>query len=178
MKTYPVLAALLALPLLAVPALAQSSQFALCVGGRYHNESSALVDEGIAYPFEEGDFSASLGVELRDAKAYWQFLVDAGRDLGTGTNAVDSVYTPQLNLLFRDGVYEGGVGVLKTYLDTEGDASGWSDLYYQFLLGLQFSLTSRVSLSIDAIYPFADWGAIGDFDTGDLEYGARLAIVF
>ena len=171
---------------IASPALAQSTSSTLLgVGLRHHATPSVFTD----YPFEDGDMSYGISYELNDAAGYWQIAVEyAANTAASRTNSADYVVTPQLNLVIEDNFWRAGVGIAANYIEYETDAvaaseadanteasleNGWSDVYYQFLLGVCLPLGS-MSLDIFAAYPFDDWGALDDFDANDIEIALWL----
>jgi hypothetical protein len=105
------------------------------LGARWHSESSARED----LPFGDNDISYVLGYEYHENAAYWQLGLGIAPDVtaqdvdlpGT-TNAVtgkpetfkddtvDMVLTPQINLIFEDGAFFGGVGGFWSYIMRDG----------------------------------------------------------
>ena len=145
-------------------------------GARYHTNSSVLP----GLPFESGDLSWLLGVELHEQAAYWQALLGIARGVeGLGYDT-RYVLTPQVNLLLKDRSFLGGIGILRSHIDPDvpGMGSGWSRTYYQFLLGYDFSTSNRTNLNIFVVYPFLRWSELSDFSGSDLEYQAGLSISF
>jgi hypothetical protein len=152
-------------------ALADVSQ-SFNVGGKYHQKHSAFIE----LPYDEGDISYSLAYEYRDADALWQLACDLTPEFKSRDD-LDYGVSPQLNLLLVDRVFQGGVGILSTY--TSGEDSGeWMDMYWQFILGLSLPLPGPLTLQVNSYYVFKSWGDVGDFDVGDVEYGAYLGYKF
>ncbi len=148
--------------------VAQAQQ-ALSLSGRYHRDQPDFAE----YPFGDGDLSYMVAWETHNEDA----LIQIGADVCPvfdDNEAVDYAVSPQFNLLLKDRIYRGGLGVLSTY--TKGDDEDeWMDMYWQFLLGLSFELPAKLSLDAYAIYPFKDWGSLGDFGVDHIEYSAGLA---
>ncbi len=163
MKTITLLATVALLTALMIPQA--EAQSAVGLGIRSH----VLHTEFEEYPFDDGDLSYIAGYEYHDNNGYWQLLVGYTPDVGDGT-VVDSIITPQLNLLIQDGIWLAGVGVLGSYVETTED-SDWTDVYWQVMLGLELPLPI-FKLDILAYYPFESWSTFGDFDTDDIEFGA------
>ncbi len=155
--------------LLAVVAQADSQAISLSV--RVHRDQEKFTE----YPYSDGDLSYMAAWEVHSEEA----LIQLGADICPkfkDNDAVDYAASPVLNLIFKDRVFRGGLGVLSTY--EQGDDSKWMDIYWQFLLGLSFDLPAKLSIDIYAIYPFKDWSSLGDFATKDIEYSAGLAYHF
>ncbi len=157
----------LTLPVLAVPA----TRPAVLAGARYHVEHSVFTE----LPFDSGDLSYTLGWEYHDQNGFWQLLVGYAPEIG-GTNGVDYVVTPQLNLLLEDRGWQAGVGALSSYVVTE-DESDWTSIYWQFLLGFTLQLPA-FSIDIMSYYPFESWGKLSDFDAGDIEFGVMVKFFY
>ncbi|MBT3193370.1 MAG: hypothetical protein HN341_12530 [Verrucomicrobia bacterium] len=170
MKTHPSLLVLCGL--LALFAVRAGAESAVSMGARYHTEHSVFTE----LPFEDGDMSYSLGYEYHDASGYWQIMVGYAPGAGSGTNSVDSVITPQINLLLSDRSWIGGVGALASYIEGP-DESDWTDVYWQVMFGLEIPIGS-LKLEILTYYPFEEWGGFSDFEMDDLEFGASLKYFF
>jgi hypothetical protein len=160
--------------LLAAAAQAQAPVPSVVVGGRYHAASTVLPD----LPYDDGDLSLLVAYQLEEAASVLQFALDYAWDAGARSNAVDYVLTPQINVLFRRNWLAFGTGALMSRIEGEGEGTGWTGLYYQFLAGTELDLGSRASLTALAAYPFDDFGELGEFDTGDLEYTVYLKFRF
>ncbi len=151
---------------------------ALCAGARYHMRHS----EYLELPFDDGDFSYLLGYEYHENSAFWQLLVGYVPDISEGDDGrgagIDYVITPQINLLFEDRNWIGGVGVLGSYIEAEdSDASDWTDVYWQLMLGFKIPLPA-LPVELMASYPFETWDALSEFDGGDIEYMLLLNFNF
>jgi hypothetical protein len=151
---------------------ASPHQFGL--GARYHMQHSVFTE----LPFDEGDMSYALCYEYHSEVAFWQIVADIAPDVTGTSNAtseVDYLITPQLNLVFKDRGFVGGIGVLTSYV--HDDDPDWLGPYGQFLLGVELPI-KRVRVELLAYYPFEDFGAIEDFDFEDVEYGGFLMFTF
>lgn len=151
---------------------------ALSAGARYHMRHS----EHLELPFDKGDMSYLLGYEYHEGDAFWQLLVGFAPDISEGKDGrgsgIDSVITPQLNLLFKDRNWLGGVGALASYIKTEDrDVSDWTDIYWQLMLGFQIPLPA-FHVEFMAYYPFEKWKTLRNFDARDIEYGLLLKFKF
>lgn len=145
----------------------------LSLGARYHQAHSAFVD----LPFEDGDISYTAAYEYHDKDAFWQLGVDVTPEVGEG-NDVDYAVTPQLNLLLKDRIFQGGLGILSTYTRDAAGKGDWMDLYWQFILGVALPLPGPLKVSANAYYTFEQWDALGDFKSEDLEYGVAVGYTF
>lgn len=140
------------------------------LGARYHQKHS----EFISLPYADGDLTYDVAYEIHEENAMLQFVCgytpefDEHPDLNYGI-------TPEANLLMKDGIFQGGLGVLSTY--TEGDGE-WMDMYWQWVLGLNVPLSKNFSLQANAYYVFEDWGSLNKFDFGDVEFGGYLGYKF
>ncbi len=170
----------IATALSAAPAGAQQ-QANIGVAVRRHVEHSKF-DE---LPFGKRDHSLGFTCEFHEEHAFWQLGVSYTPELSrtdaaahgslAGDDPPDApsyAWTPELNLLAKDGIYHGGIGILTTY--TNADGGEWSSIYWQFILGIRLDISSKISLSGYGYYPFKRWGNISDFGFSDLEYGIRL----
>lgn len=169
MKTPRLLCILVALLAFTTPWT--NAQSGIGMGVRSH----VLHTEFEEYPFDEGDLSYVVGYEYHDQAGYWQFLVGYTPDVGDGT-VVDSIITPQLNLLIQDRAWLAGVGILGSYVETELETD-WTDIYWQVMLGFELPLPI-FKLELLAYYPFESWSTFGDFDTDDIEFGALAKFMF
>ncbi len=170
---------LVCITVLAFPALSPAQSRSgmdtrLHLGGRYHTVSTVLP----FLPFDDGDFSATVGVEFKDASGVWQFLLNGMENPGDDESTVNRILTPQINLLLQDGNFLAGMGVLRSYIRDEETGSDWTRFYYQLKIGLEFQLSDRFDLSGFAIYPFRRWDKMTDFKFADLEYSAGLTFRF
>ncbi len=143
------------------------------VGVRYHAESSIYTD----LPFGDGDMSYALSYEVHDTgDAYaLQFALDYAFDFSKeGMENMDYALTPQANLILKDKIWRGGVGVLKPYISND-DESDWADMYYQLFVGFGHKFGS-IETTLMTYYPFESFSDLSDFEAGDLEYGIFASI--
>jgi hypothetical protein len=169
----PLLAALTVL-LLAPDGFARRKNIPMAVGTRVHTEHSEYDD----YPYVDDTWSYGLAYEYKEGNGMWQVAINYADnvDVDPGEVEVDQIITPALNLLFIDEEWIAGTGVLSSYVETDED-SDWTDIYWQLMLGYAFTL-GKVDLSLVAYFPYEDWGALFDFQTSDLEYGAWFHFTF
>ena len=114
-------------------ARAQASGNVLDLGVRYHHQQPRFV----ALPYSDGDLGYGVGYEIQDQNGALQLICGYTPDFKDRKD-LDYALSPELNLLAKDGVWQGGLGILKTYVQNEAGNDRWTDLYYQFLLGLNF----------------------------------------
>ena len=149
-----------------------ASSSGLALGARYHADHTVFTE----LPFDDGDLSYMLAYEFSEGDAYWQVAVGYCADV-TGSNSVDYVATPQVNLVLKDGIWRAGVGVLFSYIRDDVTGGDWTDLYWQLLVGIRLPLGS-LKLGVEAVYPFESWDDVGEFDVDDLEYNGWLGYTF
>jgi hypothetical protein len=147
------------------------SESAVSIGARNH----VLHSEYAEYPFMDDDLSYTIGYEYHDRAGYWQLLVGYTPEVGDGT-AIESIITPQLNLLIQDRAWLAGVGILGSYVETP-ERTDWTDVYWQVMLGFEIPLPI-FKLELLAYYPFESWRTFSDFDSDDIEYGGSLKFSF
>ncbi len=164
MKTMAVGVAVAAL--LAGTACADS---AVSLGGRYPRDQT----EFAGYPFGAGDLSYMAAWETHTDDAMLQ-LGAAVCPSFEDNEALDYAITPQANLILKDRIFRGGLGILSSYTKGEAD-DDWTDVYWQFMLGLSFGLPAKLTVDLLAIYPFESWDALSDFSTEGVEFSAGLA---
>lgn len=183
--SYPVpvcLSVLLILAMAPSPCLARGRQravrndsaFRLYAGGRYHTESSVLT----FLPYKDGDVSATVGVELRDAMGYWQLLLNGMERPGDDDSTASRILTPQVHMVLKDRAFLAGVGMLRSHIRDDEHGTGWTRMYFQLKSGLEFELADRLLLSGMVAYPFKRWDALNDFKASDLEYSVGLSFRF
>lgn len=127
-------------------------------------------------PFGNGDLSYGAFLEFFDGPSGWRLGAMYTPEV-TGDLNIDTVITPEITLLLQDGLWEAGISALIDYLD-DGEDTGWGDVYYQFQLGLNFSLGKSMSVGAHALYPFDSFRNIGDFRFRNLDYAAVLRFRF
>ena len=148
------------------------AQSVVSAGARYHSRHSQFTE----LPYANGDMSYVLGYEYHDAGGFWQFLLGYAPTISKGSDGrgagVESVLTPQLNLLLEDRNFIAGVGILASYISAEG-GDDWTDVFWQVMAGYEIPLP-LFKLELMVYYPFEKWKTFRDFKTGDLEFGASL----
>lgn len=170
MKTYNrLLLAGLFLGVVASVSVAASSTV-LDVGARYHQKHSEFAE----LPYDDGDLTYALGYEIHEENMMLQLVCGFTPE----NDYMDYGITPEANLLLKDRLLHGGVGILSTYQSVEEGDSEWMDMYYQFILGLNLPLGNRLNLQANAYYVFDAWSNLGDFDAGDIEFGGFLGMKF
>ena len=164
----------IAIALLVRPALAESPH-SLSVGGRYHTENTVYTDlpygngdisYGLAYTFAEEYVALKLGTDFSP-------YVSGTRD-APNTNKTDYVITPQANIIIKDRIFRGGVGILTSYIRDDKGEGDWLDLYWQMMLGLCIPIYKSLSLEGNVYYVLERWDKITEFRLKELEYGLWL----
>lgn len=150
-------------------AMAASAQV-VDLGARYHMKHS----EFEALPYAEGDMTYGVGYEIHEENALLQFVCGYTPEFADHKDLNYGI-TPEANLLLKDGMLQGGLGILSTY--TQGDGE-WTDMYWQWVLGVNVPLGNRFSLQANAYYVFEDWGSLGGFEFSDIEFGGYLGYKF
>jgi hypothetical protein len=147
-----------------------SSVFAL--GARYHANHSAF-DK---LPYDDGDLSYGAFYQYHDGPAYWQLGGSYAFD-ATKLESTDYVITPELDLIVKDKMWRAGLGILDSYVRDSEAGGDWTDVYWQFIAGIQFPLFG-FSFDAQAYYPFKGWGDLGDFEFADIEFGLLINFPF
>jgi hypothetical protein len=163
--------------LFALVTAAWADPHAMTVGVRRQVDHSAFTE----LPYGDGDLSYLLAYEYHEQAAFWQLGASYTPDV-SGTNAtggeVDSVITPQLNLVFKDSYWRAGIGVLDGYEQAaSGGTNDWTGVYWQFILGAEVPVR-KFSVGVQAFYTFHKWRSLSDFDARDIEYGGSLTYHF
>lgn len=158
-----------------VPGAAHAGATAVGALARFHEEHTVFEE----YPFTGGDISYGFALEYHEDAAYWQVAVLYAEKPGpsTATNNLDYVLTPQVSLIFKDGPWRGGLGVLASLLEDEVEGSDWTDIYWQFVLGLTFPVMG-LHLDARAFYVFESWSDVNEFEFEDIEYGVGISYFF
>lgn len=169
MKTVTSILIVLALCIATTHAAASSKQ-RFGVGARYHAQHNAEERE-VAF-----DDESTYGIvyEYHEGNTFWQLGAQYGTSLGT--NDVDYIITPEINLMLTDGAWRGGIGALATYFSGDVD-DDWSDIYYQFILGVDFPIGS-LALSLQTAYVFEDFDKLDEFDFDELDWAGYLSYQF
>ncbi|MFO7535168.1 MAG: hypothetical protein R6X19_05720 [Kiritimatiellia bacterium] len=171
-RRFPLFLALLLAGVAAAPAFALQSGVSTQV--RQFDNHKEFADR----PFAHGDYGYGLAYEIRDVKGSWQlgalYTPDAGED-----DAYDYAVTPFINMFFRDRIFIGGMGANITYLPkTDTEDEEWGDVYWNFLMGLEFPLGKHLALSGLALYDFENWDDLNKFDFDDVEFAVALTLLF
>jgi len=155
-------------------AMQAGAQNALCFGGRYHQDHSVFTK----LPYGEGDLSYGVLYEaIEKDTSVLQLGCSMTPEFDKNPD-IDYAVTPELNLLMQDRIFQGGVGIMSSYLSKHVAASEWMDLYWQLLLGVRLELSKSLTLQVNGSYVFESWGDLGDFDMGDVEGVAYIGFSF
>lgn len=142
-------------------------------GARYHQKHS----EFISLPYADEDWTYGMVYEIHEDNALLQLACGFTPEFADHKD-YDYGITPEANLLMKDGLFQGGLGILSTYTAGGEEDGDWMDMYWQFVLGLNIPLGKSLSLQANAYYVFEKWGALGDFDFEDVEFGGYLGYKF
>ncbi|MFU8780897.1 MAG: hypothetical protein ACNA71_07720 [Kiritimatiellia bacterium] len=142
-------------------------------GARFHTTHKSFEE----YPFSNSDISWQAGMEFHEGVGYWQLIVGYAPSIKETTKeddpiAIDSVITPQLNLIIQDRGWLAGAGAYAFYIRTD-EENDWSKIYWQTMIGYEFQMKA-FDISIMGIYSFDRWGNISDFRFGDLETSVMI----
>lgn len=162
----------LALMNLSAFAAGSGNSSALSVGARLHSQHSVFTE----LPYGDDDVSYLLAWEGHEEDGYWQIAVDYAPDV-SGIPTTDYVITPQLNLIWNDGIFIGGLGGLQSYVSDSATGEDWTDFYWQFTLGLRIPL-GGLALAVQTYYVFDKWDELDQFEGKDLDYGVLLSYAF
>jgi hypothetical protein len=143
------------------------------LGARYHTKHS----EFVSLPYADGDWTYTAGYEINEENSMLQIVCGFTPEFQDNKD-LDYGITPELNLLAKDGIYQGGLGILSTYTPGSGGSGDWMDMYWQWILGLNVPLGSRLSLQANAYYVFEDWGSLSKFKFDDIEFGGSVCFKF
>ena len=164
--------ALCLLPLLAGTQAWSASVTWFSAGGRYHTGLEKFED----YPFRSGDISYQVGMEFHEGIGYWQLVLGYAPSVGENSDPdaprIDSVITPQLNLLLQDRGWLAGTGILASYIKDENEKD-WTSIYWQTMIGYTFNF-QYFNLEVLATHVFEEWSFFTDFSFNRLEYSAML----
>ena len=164
------LAGLAALSLFALSAHGGESAVGATV--RFNRQHTEFAD----LPLTDGDISFGATAEYHESQAFWQ--VGVTYTDRPGTNDVEFMVTPSVNLLFKDRFWLGGLGVLTSYIDRDTkEDSEWLDPYWQLIFGLQFPL-GPLYFRGTACYVYESWDEITEFDFDELEFDTSLVFYF
>jgi hypothetical protein len=129
-------------------------------------------------PYDGGDLAYGLAYEYHEAMALWQIACFYAPTVGDENTVVNYVITPELNLMFKDSIWRGGLGILDSYIDSDITGGDWTDVYWQFILGLDIPLGRSIHLVAQAHHVFETWGEAGQVDVGEFEYTGWLSYRF
>jgi hypothetical protein len=173
-KAYSLLPLIALSILLIAPESHARKKVPLSIGMRQHVDHSEFDD----YPYTDDTLSYSLAYEYREGQGLWQIAVNYSDniDVEDGEPEIDQIITPALNLLFIDGEWIGGTGILSSYVETEGETD-WTDLYWQLMLGFAIPI-GKLDVTLMGFYPFENWGSVLDFGFSDVELGGWVNFKF
>ena len=172
MKIIPVLSAIVLFVCVSQMSLATGNT-AWNVGVRQHAAQPDFPD----ISFGDDILSYGISMSAYDAGGYWEAGILYTPEID-GIDDMDYALTPQLNLVMTENFWRMGLGGARTYVNGDGDDSGWRDFFWQMIIGLGLPGVGSANLEVRAIYIFDDWGDIGDFDTDNLEYALWIGIPF
>lgn len=144
------------------------------LGMRLHAANDTFGDKKV---YGDNDFSYKLGYEYHESVAFWQLAVNWTPE-ATGASDTDWAMAPELNLLFKDGLFRAGAGILIDYVARSDGNSDWTSVYWQFLAGIGIPLGDAFTLDGYVYYPFSNWEHLNEFNVADLEYGINLGYKF
>lgn len=145
-----------------------SAQTSTSIGAKYHPAHSEFLE----LPYDDGDMSVGIAYSGESEDSVWQLAVDYAWDLN-GSTTTDYIITPQINLLWKDRAWFGGVGIMSSYIEDMITGDDWTDIYYQLIFGVKVPFYGT-SMDLGAHYEFESWNDLGKFDFGDLTYGIWL----
>lgn len=140
------------------------------LGARYHQKHS----EFISLPYADADWTYGVAYEIHEENSLLQLACGYTPEFADHKD-LDYGITPEANLLMKDGVLQGGLGILSTY--TQGDGE-WMDMYWQWVLGVNVPVGKRFSVQANAYYVFEEWGSLSKFEFSDIEFGGYLGYKF
>lgn len=149
----------------------------LSAGARWHKNHSVF-DE---LPFDDGDISYLMAYEYHEGIALWQVGVDYAKN-PDGDKDVKRIYTPQLNLIFKDRIFRAGTGILKSFMTCDQESDRDTSIYYQFILGLDMDIPflNNFTIGLNGHYAFQrwKWDKLKEFSGKDIEYSVLLGFQF
>ncbi|WP_300673839.1 hypothetical protein [Desulfoluna sp.] len=143
----------------------------LALGARYHDKIKGMPE----LPFDKGDLSWLLAYEYHAPLAFWQLGLGYTPESNTDSGA--KVFTPQINLIFKDSIYRLGAGALKSYVDVDGETD-WTDIYWQMIAGIEVPLGAHASLGLYGCYVFNKWDEITQTDDNGITGNLLLSVGF
>ncbi len=156
---------------LSAPLFAQQKGITL-TGRQYVLREDSFTDR----PYGEDDISYGAYLDMFDGIGGWRIGASYATGL-SGPGEADSVITPEITLLGAEGVWESGFSVMMDYIDDE-TGTDWSDIYYQFQLGLSIPVGGTFQLGIHGYFPVSDMGDFLDISFSEIDYGVSLRAKF
>ncbi len=147
----------------------------LSLGGRYYAEQEDFPE----IPFGDGDVAYGVAYEYHESAAAWQLAATYCPDV-TGDDAVDYIITPEVNLIVKDGIWRGGIGMLYSYLERDDHAADddeWVGPYWQLLFGLNIPFFG-MDLKALTYYDFESFNDLDEFELDKLDYGVWVSFSF
>ena len=143
---------------------------------RFNAGHSAFLDR----PFD-GDWSYGLVYEYHEQQAYFQLGVQyapkvSRLDTKYGPD-IQAVWTPEFNVIFTDGPWRYGIGILNSQVRTD-DGGDWTGIYWQFVLGVSLGGQSSFAVDLTAFYVFEKWGELNEFRLDDADAGVGISFGF
>lgn len=142
---------------------------------RLHRENSVFE----SMPYGESDLGWLLAYEYHEGIGFWQTGVEFS-NRPSKNQQIDYVLTPQINLILKDRIYRAGLGIRWNYLKSlDSDIeNNWSDLYWQFAIGLAYPILDQLEVGAYSYYVFEEWSELDQFNVGDIEYGISISYQF
>ncbi len=133
----------------------------LALGAQYHGS----IDSVSGLPLKRGDLGYLLAYEYHEEIAFWQIGLGYAPEKRTESKA--RLLTPQINLIFKDGIYRLGAGALKSHVEIDG-TTHWTDLYWQMMAGIEIPLGSHAAMGLYGSYLFDAWDNITETEENGL----------
>jgi hypothetical protein len=172
---------------LLVPALASaqtgSSRWGACA--RFHAGHGSEPDNENKVPYD-GDWSYGLVYEYREPQAMFQIIMSGAPNVGYkgffdgvdySQTSIDTVWTPEFNMIFTEGAWTGGMGVLKHLVRSENGGQ-WSPVFWQFLLGFTLGQRAGFAMDVTACYEFRSLTKASDMNVDQLDVRISLTKAF
>jgi hypothetical protein len=148
----------------------------LQAGARFNSGHSGFLDR----PFD-GDWSYGLAYEYHEQQAYFQlglqYAPKASRQDTEYGPDIDAVWTPEFNLIFTDGTWRYGAGILNSQVRTS-EGGEWTGVYWQFILGVTLGGRGSFAIDLTAFYAFDKWNHLDDFAFDDIDAGIGVSMAF
>jgi hypothetical protein len=161
----------------------ESGRWGACA--RFHAGHGSEIDNENKVPFD-GDWSYGLVYEYREPQAMFQIILSGTPNAGYkgvfdgvdySQTPIDTIWTPEFNLIFTEGAWIGGMGVLKHLVRSE-DGGRWSPVFWQFLLGFTLGQRQGFALDLMAAYEFRSLAETSDIDFDKLDVRLSLTKAF